>query len=116
MYVCLLGIDGPTDTTSRFVGWFVNGSYSVYLWLPTARQLYLGFGEQDEAGADPAQDNVLVATNDVLLVERGGNRIGVTWQDRTTIVGFVEGATRVALQEAHACKYAPLLLRLLRCG
>jgi len=58
VYVCLLGIDGPTDTTSRFVGWFVNGSYSVYLWLPTARQLYLGFSEQDEAGADPAQDNV----------------------------------------------------------
>ena len=31
-------------TSTQFVGWFVNGSYSVYLWLPAMpRQLHLGF-------------------------------------------------------------------------
>ena len=30
--------------STQFVGWFVNGSYSVFLWLPSMpRQLYLGF-------------------------------------------------------------------------
>ena len=59
------GIDGPTSVQSQFVGWFVNGSYSVFLWLPTHRLLSLGFG--DEVGADSLQDNVLVATNDVYV-------------------------------------------------
>ena len=70
---------------------------------------------------------VLIATNDVLLVERDTpaainattssssapttSRIGVTWRDWRTIVGFVEGPdASVALQERIAgggddCKY-----------
>ena len=55
----------------------------------------------DEVSADPAQDQILVATNDVLLVQRGTSKIGVTWRDWSTIVGFVEGplAQSVTLEE-----------------
>ena len=88
------GVDGacPRDhacTGAQFVGWFVNGSYSVHLNTPKHRQLRLGFGP--DASADPALDTVLVATNDALMVQRGTSRIGVTWLDWRTIVGFVEG-------------------------
>ena len=65
------GIDGQTSVASQFVGWFVNGSYSIHLWLPTKRrQLTLGFTTLP-GSADLASDTVLVATNDALLVERG---------------------------------------------
>jgi hypothetical protein len=88
------GVDGacPQDhscTGAQFVGWFVNGSYSVFLNTPEHRQLRLGFGP--DAAADPDLDTVLVATNDALLVQRGDSRIGVTWSGWRTIVGFVEG-------------------------
>ena len=53
---------------------------------PTPRSLRLGFGA--DASADEALDNVLVATNDVLLVQRGASRLGLTWLDWRTIVGF----------------------------
>ena len=57
------------------------------------------------------QDQVLVATNDALLVQRGASTISVTWRDWQTIVGTVEGPlARVALQEAlpngDGCKFA----------
>ena len=93
------GVDGPTHITTQFVGWFVNGSYSVYIWTPEPRQLRLGFGEWD-----PTLDDVLIATNDVLLVQRNTSRIGVTWLDWRTIVGFVDGPlAAVALEElTHA--------------
>ena len=95
------GIDGTTSVASEFVGWFVNGSYSVYLWGP-ARHLRLGFGP--DASADPGLDTVLTATNDALLVttKRGAatSKLGVTWRDWRTIVGFVEGpAAHVRLEE-----------------
>ena len=38
------GIDGPTNSASKMLGWFVNGSYSVHLWLNNPRFLRLGFG------------------------------------------------------------------------
>ena len=128
------GLDGQTNVQSQFIGWFINGapqlvgvwgwkwwqtahldnervpvagSYSVYWWMHTPRLLNLGFG----ADADPANDTVLVATNDNLLVERhdsSGNligRLGVTWRDWSTVVGFIEGSAEVALQDL--CHAAP---------
>ena len=39
------GVDGPTNSLSKMIGWFVNGSYSVHLWLGSSpRFLKLGFG------------------------------------------------------------------------
>ena len=119
--------------------------------LPTlARQLRLGFSSLPHTdtppSSDAALDNVLIATNDVLLVERvvipasapaapartppraapsaplaspaaddaataaTTSRIGVTWRDWRTIVGFVEGPeASVALQEqvsrGGGCEY-----------
>ena len=57
------------------------------------------------------RDQVLVATNDALIVQRGASTISVTWRDWQTIVGTVEGPlARVALQEAlpngNGCKFA----------
>ena len=88
------GVDGPCPedfecTNNQFFGWFVNGSYSLWIDTPTPRHLRLGFGP--ELGADATQDTVLVATNDVLLVQRGASRLGLTWLDWRTMVGFVEG-------------------------
>jgi hypothetical protein len=88
------GVDGACPkgvecTNNQFVGWFVNGTYSLWINTPTPRSLRLGFGA--DASADEALDNVLVATNDVLLVQRGASRLGLTWLDWRTIVGFVEG-------------------------
>lgn len=88
------GVDGacPEDfecTNNQFVGWFVNGSYSLWINTPTPRHLRLGFGP--EFGADDTKDTVLIATNDVLLVQRGASRLGLTWLDWRTMVGFVEG-------------------------
>jgi len=93
------GIDGPTNSASKMLGWFVNGSYSVHLFLSNPRFLRLGFG--DDTSADPSQDQILIATNDVLLVQRGASKIGVTWRDWSTIVGFIEGplAQTVTLEE-----------------
>ena len=91
------GIDGQSDTPSRMMGWFSDHAYSVYLWLKEARLLELGFTNEPNCvrncsvNADPAQDRVVFATNDALLVERGSSRLGVTWRDMHTIVGFVEG-------------------------
>jgi len=44
---------------------------------------------------------VLIATNDVLLVQRNTSRIGVTWRDWSTMVGFIEGplVSGVSLEE-----------------
>lgn len=99
--------DGTTSVNSDFVGWFVNGSYSVYLWGPS-RHLRLGFGR--DALADPEQDTVLEATNDVLLVKRGESaQIGVTWRDWRTIVGFVEGDAVAQMEETtgHGGSHRP---------
>jgi hypothetical protein len=95
------GVDGPTSVASEFFGWFVNGSYSLYLWGPN-RHLRLGFGP--DAGADQAVDDVLVATNDALLVKTkqstSSSQLGLTWRDWRTIVGFVEGPdAHVRLEE-----------------
>lgn len=88
------GVDGacPVDfecTNNQFFGWFVNGSYSLWINTPSPRHLRLGFGPG--FGADAIQDTVLIATNDVLLVQRGASRLGLTWLDWRTMVGFVEG-------------------------
>jgi hypothetical protein len=88
------GVDGacPEDfecTNNQFFGWFVNGSYSLWIDTPTPRHLRLGFGAG--FGADSMHDTVLIATNDVLLVQRGASRLGLTWLDWRTMVGFVEG-------------------------
>jgi hypothetical protein len=91
------GIDGQSDTPSRMMGWYSDHAYSVYLWLKEARLLELGFTNRPNCvdnctvSADPAQDKVVFATNDALMVERGTSRLGVTWRDMHTIVGFVEG-------------------------
>lgn len=61
---------GPTSVESEFVGWFVNGSYSVYIW-GQEKHLRLGFGK--EAGADPALDDVLVAVRYWLVRVLGGH-------------------------------------------
>ena len=97
MLAAFSGIDGQTDTLSRMVGWYTEPAYSIYLWLPRARTLELGFftegcTENCAVSADPAQDKGVSATNDALVVERGDSRLAVTWKDRHTIVGFVEGA------------------------
>lgn len=105
------GIDGQTSVESQFVGWFVNGSYSVHLWLPTKRrQLTLGFTSAPGA-ADAASDTVFIALNDALYVERGNDNstgIAVTWADWRTIVGEIKGDAMVALEEenkAGTCEY-----------
>ena len=99
------GTDGQTNSRSKMFGWFVNGSYSVHLWLNVPRLLRLGFG--DDASADPSKDDVLVATNDVLVVQRDTSSIGVTWRDWSTIVGFVEGpAARAVALEERVCDTA----------
>ena len=101
------GIDGSTAgaTEAQFVGWFVNGSYSVFINTPTPRQLWLGFNARGAAAEDSGLDEVLVATNDVLLVQRGASKIGVTWSNWHTMVGFVEGPdAAVALEELTNAK------------
>lgn len=99
------GLDGPTNTPSRFLGWFMDGSYSVLLWTPLQRALVLGFGAN--RSSDAAQDQVIVASNDVLLVERHpasgpASRLMVTWRDSSTIVGIVEGDASAALEVPNA--------------
>jgi len=93
------GIDGQTNTLAQYVGWFMDGSYSVWLWTPTPRILSLGFGAN--VTADPLLDKIVVATNDVLLVERGASKLMVTWRDWRTIVGFVTGEDATALLQEH---------------
>ena len=84
------GIDGKTNTSSQFVGWFTNDSYSIYFWLPQPRILKLGFLKTKFLGGE--SDNVIFATNDALLVENwAGSRVAVTWKNWHTVVGFVEG-------------------------
>jgi len=100
------GIDGQTDTPSKMMGWYSDHAYSVYLWLTQARLLELGFistechasgsGNCSVTEVDPELDRMVYATNDAMMVERAGSRLAVTWQDRHTIVGFIEGPLAVA--------------------
>eukprot|EP00929_Paragymnodinium_shiwhaense_P112120 TRINITY_DN80375_c0_g1_i1.p1 TRINITY_DN80375_c0_g1~~TRINITY_DN80375_c0_g1_i1.p1 ORF type:complete len:1176 (+),score=130.90 TRINITY_DN80375_c0_g1_i1:88-3615(+) len=96
----LSGVDGSTHTPSTyppFVGLFMQENYSIHLWLERSQNIHLGF----DKSADPlALEEVLVSTNDVLLVKRGASRLGITWLDWQTMVGVLEGAASVSVQDA----------------